>query len=72
MTNSDTPDFISEFPGVFPSKKITELPPLRKVNHHINLIQAKSAPCPKMFTVPEKILPAYRQIIENWKAKPII
>ena len=65
MTNCDTPDFISEFPEVFPTKKITELPPLRKVNHHINLIQAKSAPSPKMFTVPAKILPPYRQIIED-------
>ena len=72
MTSSDTPDFISEFPKVFPTKKITELPPLRKVNHHINLIQAKSAPSQKMFTVPDKILPAYRQIIEDWKAKQII
>ena len=25
-----------------------------------------------MFTVPDKILPAYRQIIEDWKAKQII
>ena len=72
MTYSDTPDFISEFPEVFPTKRITELPPLRKVNHHINLIQAKSAPSPKMFTGPDKILPAYRQIIEDWKAKQII
>ena len=72
MTNSDTPDFISEFPEVFPTKKITELPPLLKVNHHINLIQAKSAPRPKMFTVPDKILPAYSQIIDDWKAKQII
>ena len=72
MTSSDTPDFISEFPEVFPIKKITELPPLRMVNHHINLIQAKSAPSPKMFPVPDKILPAYRQIIEEWKAKQII
>ena len=72
MTSSDTPDFISEFPEVFPTKKITELPPLRKVNHHINLIPAKSAPSPKMFTVPDKILPAYRQIIEDWKAKQIL
>ena len=60
MTNSDTPDFISEFPEVFPTKKITELPPLRQVNHHINLIQAILAPSPKMFSVPDKILPAYR------------
>ena len=60
MTNSDTPDFISEFPEVFPIRKITELPLLSKVNHHINLIQAKSAPSPKIFTVPDKILPAYR------------
>ena len=29
MTNPETPDFISEFPDVFPSQKITELPPLR-------------------------------------------
>ena len=72
LTNSDTPSFISEFPEIFPTKKISELPPLRKVNHHINLIQAKSAPSPKMFTVPDKILPAYRQIIENWKANQII
>ena len=59
MTSSDTPDFISEFPEVFPTKKITELPPLPKVNHYINLIQAKSTPSPKMFTVPDKILPTY-------------
>ena len=72
MTNSDTPHFISEFPEGLPTKTITELPPLRKVNHHINLIQAKSAPSPKMFTVPDKILPAYRQINEDWKAKQII
>ena len=72
MTSSNTPDFISEFPQVFSTKKITELPPLRKVNHHINLIQAKSAPSPKMFTVPDNILPAYRQIIENWKENQII
>ena len=72
MTSSDTPDFISEFPEVFPTKKITELPQLRKVNHHLNLIEAKSAPSPKMFTVPDKILPVYRQIIENWKTKQII
>ena len=72
MTNSDTPDFISVFPEVFPTKKITELPPLRKVNHHINLIQAKSVPSPKMFTFPDKILPPYKQIIADWKAKQII
>ena len=72
MSNPDTPDFISEFPEVFPSKKITELPLLHKVNHYINLIQAQSAPSPKMFTVPDKILQAYRQIIEDWKAKQII
>ena len=72
MTNSDKPDFISEFPEVFPTKKITVLPPLREVNHHINLNQVKWAPNPKMFTVPDKILPAYRQIIEDWKARQII
>ena len=72
MTCSDTPDFISEFSKVFPTKTIIELPHLRKVKHHINLIQAKSAPSPKMFTVPDKILPAYRQIIEDWKAEQII
>ena len=72
MTNSDTPDFISEFPVVFSTMKMTELPPLRKVNHHINLIKAQSAPSPKMFTVLDKILPAYRQITEDWKAKQII
>ena len=72
MTLSDTPDFISEFPEVFPTKKISELAHLCKVNHDINLTQAKSAPSPKMFTVPDKILPAYRQIIEDWRAKQII
>ena len=72
MTNSDTPDFIWEYTNVFPTKKITELPPLRKVNSHINLIQAKSAPSPKMLTVSDKILLAYGQIIEDWKAKQII
>ena len=72
MTSSNTPDFISEFPEVFPSQTNTALPLLRKVNHHSNLIQAKSAPSPKMFPVPDKILPAYRQIIEDWKAKQII
>jgi len=29
------------------------------------------APSQKMFTVPDKILPAYRQIIAEWKAKII-
>ena len=72
MTNPDTPDFISEFPDVFPSKKITELQPLRQINHHLNLIKGKTAPSPKMFTVPDKILPAYRQIMEDWKEKKII
>jgi len=72
MTTSDTPDFISQFPDVFPAKKITELPPLRQINHHLNLIKGKTAPSPKMFTVPAKILPAYRQIIEDWKVKNII
>ena len=72
MTNPDTPDFISEFPDVFPSKKITELPPLRQINHHLNLIKGKTAPSTKMFSVPDKILPAYRQIIEDWKQKKII
>ena len=72
MTNSNTPDFISEFPEVFPSGKITELPLLCKVSHHINLIRAKLAPSPKMFTVPDNILPAYRQIIEDRKAKQIM
>ena len=38
MTNSNPPDFISKFPEVFPTKKITELQLLRKVNHHISLI----------------------------------
>ena len=38
MTCSDTSDFISEFPEVFPTKKIKELRPLCKVNYHINLI----------------------------------
>ena len=41
MTSSDTLGFISEFPEVFPTKKITELSLLCKVNHHINLIQGK-------------------------------
>jgi len=72
MTNSDTPDFISEFPDVFPAKKITELLPLHQINHHLNLIKGKIAPSSKMFTVPDKILPAYRQIIEDGKAKNII
>ena len=72
ITDSDTPDFVSEFAEAFPFMKITELPPLHNVNHHINLIQAKAAPCPKMFTVPDKVLPAYSHIIELWKAKPII
>ena len=72
MTTSDTPDFISECPDVFPAKKLTELPPLRQINHHLNLIKGKTAPSPKMFTVADKILPAYRQIIEDWKAKNII
>jgi len=72
MTTSDTSDFISEFPDVFPAKKITELPRLCQTNLHLNLIKGKTAPSPKMFTVPDKILPAYRQIIEDWKAKNII
>jgi len=72
MTNSNTPDFISKFPDVFPAKKITELPSLRQINHTLNLIRAKMAPNTKMSTVPDKILPAYREIIEDWKAKNII
>ena len=72
MTSSNIPDFISEFPHVFPSEKITELPPLGNVNNHIHLIQAKTGPSPKMFTVSDKILATYRQIIEDWKAKQII
>ena len=72
MTSSDTPDFISEFPEIFPTEKITELPPLRKVNHHISLIQANSAPNPKMFPVPDKILPAYRRVVEDWGAKQVM
>jgi len=72
MTNADTPDFISKFSDVFSAKKISELPPLRWINHHLNLIKGKAAACPKMFTVPDKIVPAYRQIIGDWKAKTII
>jgi len=72
MTTSDTPDFISKFPDVFPGKEITELPPLRQINHHLNLIKGKTAQSPRMFTVPDKILPAYRQIMEHWKVKNII
>ena len=72
MTNSNTPDFISKFPDVFPSRKITELRPWRQINHHINLIKGKMAPSPQMFMVSDKILPAYRQIIEDWKVKNII
>jgi len=72
MTNSDTADFISEFPNVFPANKITELPPLCQINHHFNRMKGKMAPNPKMFTISDKILLAYRQIIENWKAKNII
>ena len=71
MTSSNTPDFIPELREVFPTKKITAVPPLRKVNYHINLIEMKSVPCPKMFTFPDIILPAYRKVIEDWKAKPI-
>ena len=72
MTNSDTPYCISEFPEVFPTKKITELPPLRKIYHHINLIQARLAQIPKPFPVPDKILLAYKQIIKDRKANQII
>ena len=72
MTNPDTTDLISKFPDVFPSKKITQLPPLPQINHNLNLIKGKTAPSPKMFTVSDKILPAYRQIIEDWKEKKII
>ena len=43
MAKPDTPDFISEFPDVFPAKKITELWPLRQINHDNNLHDAKSA-----------------------------
>ena len=72
MTNSDTHNFISQFPDVFPAKEITEIPPLQQINHHLNLIKGKTAPSPKMFTLIDKILPAYRQIIKDWKAKNII
>ena len=69
---TDPPDFISEFPEVFPPIKITELPPLRKVNHHLNLMDKELDPSPKLYTVPDKIIPAYCQIIDDWKAKGII
>ena len=72
MTSSDTPDPISEFPEGFPTKGVVGLPPLRKVSHRIDLIQAKLAPSPEMFAVPDKVLPAYRQNIEDWEAKQII
>ena len=72
QTNSDTTDFISEFSEVFPTKKIRDLQPLRKVNCHTNLIQPKSPSSPKTFTVPDQILPTYRQIMEDWKAKQMI
>jgi len=72
MAITNPPDFISEFPDVFPPNKITELPPLRKVNHHLNLMDKESDPSPKMYSVPDKIIPAYRQIIDEWKAKGII
>ena len=71
MSNSDTPDFISEFPDVFPTKRITELPHISKVNHHINLFQAKLGPSPKMFTVSDKILAASGQIMEDWNTKQL-
>jgi len=72
MTNSDTREFISEFPNVFPAKTITELLPLHHINNHLNLSKGKRVPSPKMFTVPDKILLAWRPIIEDWKAKNII
>ena len=72
MTKADTSDFISQFPEVFPCEKSTELPPLRQIEHHHELIEAKTAPCPKIFTVPDKILPTYRLIIEDWNERKII
>ena len=58
MTNSDTREFISEFPNVFPAKKITELLPLHQINNHLNLSKGKRVPSPKIFTVRDKILRA--------------
>ena len=72
MTNSDTPDFISKFPDVFTNKKIAELPPFSPINQYLNYIKGKTVPSPKMFTVPDKILPSYRQISKDRKAKNII
>jgi len=72
MTTSDTPDFISEFPVVFPAKTITQLLLLRQINHHLNLIKGKTASSTKMLTVLDNSFSAYRQIIDDWKAKNII
>jgi hypothetical protein len=72
MTQPNIPDFIKEFPEVFPERKITELPPLREVNHQIRLIDTISDSNPKVFSVPDKFMSAYRQIIEEWKQKGII
>lgn len=55
ITNPDTHDFFLKFPKLFPSK-ITKLQPLSKINYHIYLIKAISAPSLKIFTVSDKIL----------------
>jgi len=72
MTKSEACDLISKFPDISPAKKIPVVPPLRQINHHLNLIKGTMPSSPKMFTVPDSILPAYRQIIKDWKAKNII
>jgi len=72
MTTSDTPGLISQFPDVFPGKKSIKLPPLGHINNQVNLIKGITAPSPKMFLDPDKILPAYRQIIEDWKGQNMI
>jgi hypothetical protein len=66
------PDFKSEFPAVFPDQKPSKLPPLRAINHRIQLTDTKTDSNPKIYTVPDKLMHKYREAIEQWKAAGII
>ena len=66
------PDFKSEYPAVFPPEKPTKLPPLRAINHRIQLTDTKTDSNPKIFSVPDRLMPKFRDAIDKWKDAGII
>jgi hypothetical protein len=50
------PDFKSEFSAVFPDQKPSKLPPLRAINHRIQLTDTKMDSNQKIYTVPDKLM----------------